>query len=105
MNETNRVINHNNKSTPVKARDEEQTSSAIFEPYVSTDEIASFIGESRRNVLRMVREGKLTCYPLSGFKRHTYKFKRSEVSKDLEKLRRPSGAASENASKNHHAKK
>jgi len=55
--------------------------------------------------LRMVREGKLTCYPMSGFKRHTYKFKRSEVSKDIEKLRRPSGMASEETSKTGSAKK
>jgi excisionase family DNA binding protein len=105
MNEANRVISHTNKSTPMNAGDEELASSAIFEPYVSTDEIASFIGESRRNVLRMVREGKLTCYPLSGSKRHTYKFKRSEVSKDLEKLRRPSGAASEHTAKTRDAQK
>lgn len=98
MNDANRVIGHNNKSTPAKAGNEELASSAVFEPYVSTDDIASFIGESRRNVLRMVREGKLTCYPLSGKKRHTYKFKRSEVARDLEKLRRPSVAASEDTS-------
>lgn len=82
-----------------------QTSHADLEPYVDADEIASFIGDSRRNVLRMVREGKLTCYPMSGFKRHTYKFKRSEVSKDIEKLRRPSGMASEETSKTGSAKK
>jgi hypothetical protein len=81
-------------STASGSTDKCQTSHADLEPYVDADEIALFIGESRRNVLRMVREGKLTCYPMSGFKRHTYKFKRSEVSMDLEKLRRPSGVAS-----------
>jgi hypothetical protein len=72
---------------------------------VSADVIASFIGEPRRNVLRMAREGKLTCYPLSGSQRHTYKFKRSEVSRDLEKLRRPSGAVPEHTAKTRDAKK
>lgn len=76
----------------------DQPSHGDFEPYVDADGIASYIGETRRNVLRMVREGKLTCYPLSGKKRHTYKFKRSEVDRDLEKLRRPSVAASEGTS-------
>jgi hypothetical protein len=95
----------NSISTTSGLTDEHQTSHADFEPYVSADVIASFIGESRRNVLRMVREGKLTCYPLSGSKRHTYKFKRSEVSKDLEKLRRPGGAVSEDTAKTRDAQK
>jgi hypothetical protein len=85
-------------STTSGLTDEHQTSHADFEPYVSADVIASFIGESRRNVLRMVREGKLTCYPLSGSQRHTYKFKRSEVSRDIEKLRLPSRADSQERS-------
>jgi hypothetical protein len=61
-----------------------------LEPFVDADEIAALIGESRRNVLRMAREGKLTAYLLSGTQRHTYKFRRSEVVRDVEKLRRPS---------------
>jgi hypothetical protein len=81
-------------STAAETPDRHQTSHGAFEPYVNADDIASFIDEPRRNVLRMAREGKLTCYPMSGFKRHTYKFKRSEVSRDIEKLRRPSHAAS-----------
>lgn len=76
----------------------DQPSHGDFEPYVGADDIASYIGESRRNVLRLVWEGKLSCYPVSGKKRHKYKFKRSEVDRDLEKLRRPSGAASEDTS-------
>lgn len=93
-----KTVIHGN-STASESTDKFQTSHADLEPYVDADEIALFIGDSRRNVLRMVREGKLTCYPLSGFKRHTYKFKRSEVSKDVEKLRRPSGAVSKVTSK------
>ena len=92
-------------STAAETPDRYLTSHGDLEPYVGVEEIASFIGESRRNVLRMVRECMLTCYPMSGVKRHTYKFKRSEVSKDLEKLRRPSGMASEDASKPRNAKK
>ena len=92
------VIHRN--STASESTDKFQTSHADLEPYVDADEIASFIGDSRRNVLRMVREGKLTCYPMSGVKRHTYKFKRSEVSKDIEKLRRPSRADLQERSNN-----
>lgn len=98
------TIGHSIATAPEKPG-EHPAAHADFEPYVSADVIASFIGETRRNVLRMAREGKLTCYPLSGLQRHTYKFKRSEVSKDLEKLRRPSGVASEETSKTGSTKK
>jgi hypothetical protein len=56
-------------------------------------------------VLRLAREGKLTCYLLSGSKRFNYKFKRSEISKDLEKLRRPAGTASKERVKTRTRKK
>jgi hypothetical protein len=58
-----------------------------LEPFVDADEIAALIDESRRNVIRMAREGKLTAYLMSGTQRHTYKFRRSEVIRDVEKLR------------------
>jgi len=61
-----------------------------LEPFVDADEIAVLLDESRRNVIRMAREGKLTAYVLSGTQRHTYKFRRSEVMRDIEKFRRPS---------------
>ncbi len=61
-----------------------------LEPFLDADEIAALLDSSRRNVIRMVREGKLTAYLMSGFQRPTYKFKRSEVIRDVEKLRRPS---------------
>ena len=48
-----------------------------LEPFVDADEIAARIGESRRNVIRMAREGKLTAYLMSGTRRHTYKFRHS----------------------------
>jgi hypothetical protein len=61
-----------------------------LEPFVDADEIAALLDESRRNVIRMAREGKLTAYLMSGIQRHTNKFRRSEVIRDIEKLRRPS---------------
>lgn len=61
-----------------------------LEPFVDADEIAALLNSSRRDVIRMAREGKLTAYLMSGFQRHTYKFRRSEVVRDLEMLRRPS---------------
>lgn len=61
-----------------------------LEPFVDAGEIAALLNESRRNVLRMAREGKLTAYLMSGTHRHTYKFRRSEVIRDVEMLRRPS---------------
>jgi hypothetical protein len=89
---------HMRNLSATKANDSEQLVPAALEPYVTADVIASFIGESRRNVLRMAREGRLTCYLMSGSQRHTYKFKRSEVSRDLQRLRRPSGTAPEEPS-------
>lgn len=97
MAKTNRVI-HQSILSAAKTRINEQPVPAALEPYVDADDIGLFIGESRRSVLRMAREGKLTCYPMSGSQRHTYKFKRSEVSRDIEKLRRPSGTAPEERS-------
>jgi excisionase family DNA binding protein len=58
-----------------------------FEPFVDADQIAALLGESRRNVLRMAREGRITAYMMSGVQRHTYKFRRSEVIRDVEMLR------------------
>jgi hypothetical protein len=61
-----------------------------LEPFVDADQIAALLDESRRNIIRMAREGKITAYLMSGVQRHTYKFKRSEVIRDIEMLRRPS---------------
>lgn len=59
-----------------------------IEPYVDADSIAVFLNELRKNVIRLAREGKITCYPASGRERHTYKFKCSEVDRDMQKIRR-----------------
>ena len=77
----------------------EEPMNSFFEPFVDADAIAAFIGEPRKIVVRMAREGKLTSYPISGRKRHVYKFRRSEVVKDLEKYRQPSSAANNNHDK------
>lgn len=61
-----------------------------IEPYVDADSIAAFLNEPRKNVIRLAREGKITSYPASGRERHTYKFKCSEVDRDMQKMRRPS---------------
>jgi hypothetical protein len=91
-------VNNQSNVSGAGACDNEQLVPAALEPYVTADDIAVFINEPRRNVLRMAREGKLTCYLMSGSQRHTYKFKISEVSRDMEKLRRPCGTASEGRS-------
>jgi len=62
---------------------------AFIEPYVDADTIASYLSESRKTVVKMAREGKITAYPFSGRTRFTYKFKRSEVAADMQKIRRP----------------
>jgi excisionase family DNA binding protein len=62
-----------------------------LEPVVDADQIAALLGESRRNVVRMAREGKITAYLMSGVQRHTYKFKRSEVTRFGGKAVRPLG--------------
>lgn len=60
-----------------------------LEPFVDADQIASLLDESRRTIIRLAREGKITAYLMSGVQRHTYRFKRSEVIRDIELLRRP----------------
>jgi hypothetical protein len=87
--DTNRRLDRSINLTSTEA-ERQQLMAAISEPFVDADNIAVFISEPRKNVVRMAREGKLTSYPISGSKRHVYKFKRSEVSMDLEKIRRPS---------------
>ena len=61
-----------------------------LEPFVDAEEIAALLDVSRRNVIRMARDGELTAYLIAGIQRHTYKFRRSEVIRDIENLRQPS---------------
>lgn len=61
---------------------------ASIEPFVDADNIAEFLAAERKVVMRMARKGMITAYPFSGRVRHTYKFRRSEVAADMEKIRR-----------------
>jgi len=84
-------LNSRKDSEPLKATDQRKGGDAVmsyWEPYVDADEIAAFLGEPRKVVVKMAREGTITSYPSSGRTRHTYKFKRSEVDADMAKLRR-----------------
>jgi hypothetical protein len=49
-----------------------------FEPFVSAERIAEFLG--RRQVVQMARTGALPAHPISGQKRHIWVFRISEVS-------------------------
>jgi hypothetical protein len=62
----------------------------LFEPFVDADQVAKFLSMPRREVLKLSREGKLTTYPVSGRIRKTYKYRLSEVGRDVALLRKPS---------------
>jgi hypothetical protein len=77
------------KPSPELERGIEPMATSI-EPFVDADNIAAFLAADRKVVIRMAREGMITAYPFSGRLRHTYKFRRSEVAADMEKIRRQS---------------
>lgn len=54
-----------------------------MEPFVSANEVASFLGLSRRTVIKMAREGRIPAHPVSGSARRTWQFKLSEVEVSL----------------------
>jgi hypothetical protein len=87
--DTRRKLDQSIKLTSTNAEGE-QLISATYEPFVDADTVAAFISQPRKTVIRRAREGKLTCYRVSGRRRFTYKFRLSEVARDMEKLRRPS---------------
>jgi excisionase family DNA binding protein len=60
---------------------------AAMEPYVTTEVVAEYLGDSRKNIQRMAREGILPAYPFSGKARKTYKFRLSEIDADFAKRR------------------
>jgi hypothetical protein len=60
------------------------------EPYVNADQVAEFLSTRRQEVLKLTRQGVITGYPISGTQRHIYKYKLSEVDRDMAKLRQPS---------------
>lgn len=61
-----------------------------YEPYVDADRVALHLSSSRREVLKLTRMGVITGHPISGRIRHVYKFKLSEVDRDIAKLHEPS---------------
>ena len=61
-----------------------------FEPFVDADRVAEFLSMPRREVLKLTREGKFTAYPVSGRIRKTFKYRLSEVERDVALLRKPS---------------
>jgi hypothetical protein len=58
------------------------------EPFVDADRVALHLSSNRREVLKLTRMGVITGYPISGIRRHIYKYKLSEVDKDISKLRK-----------------
>jgi hypothetical protein len=46
-----------------------------FEPFVDADRVAEFLSLTRREVLKLTRQGRITGYPCSGSKRVTYKYR------------------------------
>jgi hypothetical protein len=60
------------------------------EQFVSVDVVAEFLSMERKEVLRLTREKKITGYPVSGKLRKSYRYRLSEVAKDIAGLRRPS---------------
>jgi hypothetical protein len=61
-----------------------------FEPFVDADRVAEFLSMPRREVLKLTREGTITAYPISGRIRKTFKYRLSEVGRDVALLRKPS---------------
>jgi len=53
------------------------------ERFVDADAVAEFLGITRRQVLAKVRAGELPAIPISGKKRHVWKFLISEVSSQM----------------------
>jgi excisionase family DNA binding protein len=51
-----------------------------MEPFVSTKQVAQFLGLAPRTVVRMAREGRIPAHPVSGTTRRTWRFRLSEVS-------------------------
>jgi hypothetical protein len=65
------------------------TTTVSFEPFVTAEIVADFLSASRREVLKLTRDGKLRAYPLSGRERHVWKYRLSEVAEDIAALEQP----------------
>jgi hypothetical protein len=62
---------------------------AAPEPFVDADAVAQFLSMTRRQVLRLTRQGRITGYACSGIKRLTYKYRLSVVAQDIANLKKP----------------
>ena len=61
----------------------------LWEPFVSAEEAASFLGISRRLLLAMARRGVKGSYPIGcGDFRHRWVFKKSELAEAIDPKRR-----------------
>jgi hypothetical protein len=54
-----------------------------FEPFVDVEKVAEFLSMSRREVLKLTREGRISGYPISGKQRKTFKYRLSDVEADI----------------------
>jgi excisionase family DNA binding protein len=52
-----------------------------MEPFVTTLQVAEFLGMSPRTINRMAKEGRIPAHPVSGTARRTWRFRLSEVEK------------------------
>ena len=58
-------------------------SSTEFEPFVDADTAAEFLSITRREVLKLTRQGVITGYPISGKLRKTYKYRLSVIAEAM----------------------
>jgi hypothetical protein len=79
----------------------ESNSSAVptpgntFEPFVSADAVACYVGIERRQVMQLTRAGKLPAYPIDPeAKRKAWRYKLSEVEAMISGSRRAVGELS-----------
>jgi hypothetical protein len=61
----------------------------VPEPFVDADTVAEFLSDSRDEVLKLTRAGKIRGYPYKGRQRHVYRYRLSEVAEDMAALRKP----------------
>ena len=57
--------------------------STEFEPFVDADTAAEFLSITRREVLKLTRQGVITGYPISGRLRKTYKYRLSVIAEEM----------------------
>jgi hypothetical protein len=58
------------------------------ERFVTEDVVAEFLSISRKEVLKLTRDGRITGYPYCGRVRKRYRYRLSEVSRDFARFRK-----------------